>query len=209
MEHLFGSLEPFVHAYGAFAVAAVLFLESLGAPLPGESLLVFAGLLAAKGELSLPALLAGAFVGAVMGDNAGYLIGRAVGRRVVLRYGVRVGLTEARYLKVEAAFDRFGPAAVAFARFFNVLRQLNGIVAGTASMAWPRFLACNALGAALWVGVWGLGAYFFGDKVEASLKHLGRLVRDPSAGIAIAVGVAALVAAAAAWLVFRRRPVTR
>lgn len=209
MEHLFGSLEPFVHAYGAFAVGVVLFFESLGAPLPGESLLVFSGLLAAKGEVSLTGLLAAAFVGSMMGDNAGYLIGRAVGRRLVIHHGARVGLTEARYLKVEAAFDRFGPAAVAFARFFNVLRQLNGIVAGTAGMAWPRFLVCNALGAALWVGVWGLGAYFFGDKIEGGLKHLGRLVRDPSTEVALAVGAAALVAAAAAWAIFRRRPVTR
>lgn len=206
VEHVFGSLETLLHAYGASAVAVVLFFESLGAPLPGESLLVFAGLAAARGTLSIETVLIGAFIGSVMGDNTGYLIGRVVGRQLVLRYGARVGLTEARYRRVEATFDRFGPGAVAFARFFNVLRQLNGIVAGTAGMAWPRFLVCNAVGAALWVGFWGLGAYLFGDRLEASLKPLGRLVREPGAEIALAVLAVAALAAAAAWLLARRRP---
>ncbi|MGO4815941.1 DedA family protein, partial [Cupriavidus sp. 2MCAB6] len=65
MEHLFSAVEPYIHEYGAVAIFVILFLESLGAPLPGESALIFAGVLASRGELSLSAVLFNAWVGAV------------------------------------------------------------------------------------------------------------------------------------------------
>jgi len=72
IEHLLGNLEPFVHEYGAAAVMVILTFESLGLPLPGESLLILASVLAGRGELSLPLLMLAAWAGAVMGDNIGY-----------------------------------------------------------------------------------------------------------------------------------------
>ncbi|MGH6864246.1 MAG: DedA family protein, partial [Methylocella sp.] len=91
VEHLLGNLEPFVHTYGAAAVMVILTFESLGLPLPGESLLILASVLAGRGELSLPPLMLGAWAGAVLGDNIGYLIGRRLGRAIVLRYGAKIG----------------------------------------------------------------------------------------------------------------------
>ena len=88
IEHLLGNLEPFVHEYGAAAVMVILTFESLGLPLPGESVLVLASVLAGRGELSLPLLMLAAWAGAVMGDNIGYLIGRRLGRILIIRYGV-------------------------------------------------------------------------------------------------------------------------
>ena len=61
-----------------------------------------------------------------------------------------------------AAFARWGPLAVAFARFFNVLRQLNGVVAGSLKMPWPKFLFFNALGGAAWVLTWTIVGYYVG-----------------------------------------------
>lgn len=164
--HTMGNLEPFVREYGAGAVTFILTFESLGAPLPGESLLIFASFLAGRGELSLPALMVSAWAGAVMGDNIGYLIGRRFGRTLILRYGAKAGINPDRLARVESVFARYGAFTVGFARFMNVLRQLNGIVAGTLKMEWKRFLIFNALGGALWVATWTLAGFYLGEHVS-------------------------------------------
>ncbi len=176
--HDLGTLVPWIHHYGVAAVFVILVFESLGIPLPGESLLIVAAILAGRGDISFPGLLISACAGAVLGDNIGYLIGRLLGHRLVWRYGAKIGLTAKRLRKVEAAFVRYGPMTVAFARFFNVLRQLNGIVAGTVKMEWRRFLAFNALGAALWVLVWTMAGFYLGrhgTHIAVVLHKLGFL----------------------------------
>jgi len=158
---LIAGLENIVRHYGAFAVTPILAIEAIGAPVPGESLLIFASVLAGRGEMSLPALLIFAWVGSVIGDNLGFLIGRKLGRKTVLRYGAKVGLTNERFSKIEITYVRYGSATVLFARFFSILRQLNGIVAGILGTSWWRFVLFDAVGAALWVAVWVfLPAYF-------------------------------------------------
>ena len=160
--HVLGSLEPWVHEYGAVVIFLILTLESFGVPLPGESLLIVAAILAGRGEISFPALLSSAWAGAVAGDNIGYLIGRRLGHKLILRFGGMVGLKSDRLRKVEVIFARYGAVAVGFARFFNILRQLNGVVAGSLEMDWRRFLVFNALGGALWVIVWTMAGFYLG-----------------------------------------------
>jgi membrane protein DedA with SNARE-associated domain len=192
IEYFLGSLAPFVHQWGTAAVTLILTFESFGAPLPGESLLIFASILAGRGELSLPALMLSAWAGAVMGDNIGYLIGRCLGRAIVLRHGARIGITTERLGRVEAVFARYGPATVAFARFMNVLRQLNGVVAGTLRMDWKRFLAFNALGGALWVITWTLTGYYLGRHV-ADIKALAHSLEHGGAVLGLGLLLAVLV----------------
>jgi len=189
--HLVGGLEHFVRDYGVVAVMVIVALEALGAPLPGETLLIFASVLAGRGDMSLPALLLFAWAGSVLGDNIGYWIGRKLGRAAVTRYGARVGLTAQRFDAIAEIFARYGAATVAFARFVNVLRQLNGIVAGSLGMAWGRFLTFNALGAALWVGLWVLGAYFLGEHLSAftRLAHHVGLVAGAIVAVALLIGL--------------------
>jgi membrane protein DedA with SNARE-associated domain len=200
LAHIVESLEPLVRDHGAGAVTVIILLESFGVPLPGESLLLFASALAGRGELSLPAVMVGAWIGAVAGDNIGYAVGRFGGRTLVLRFGGTIGLDADRLGRVEAAFARFGPATVAIARFFAVLRQLNGVVAGTLAMDWRRFLVFNALGAAAWVGVWTTLGYVAGEHA-AALVAAGRRLWPALA----AVAAVALLAAAIWWLRRRRR----
>jgi membrane protein DedA with SNARE-associated domain len=197
IEHLLASIDPLVRHYGLIVVPAIITLESLGAPLPGESLLIFASVTAEHGNLSFPLLLLFAWIGGVVGDNIGYLIGRRLGRAVLLRYGDKIGFTAQRLDRVEAVFARYGPLTVAFARFFNVLRQLNGVVAGTLKMDWWRFLLFNALGCALWVLTWGLAGFYLGEHVSdiARLAH--------GLGLVGAIIVAILVIGAAIFA-FRR-----
>jgi membrane protein DedA with SNARE-associated domain len=189
--HLISGLEGFVQSYGIVAVTVILALEALGAPVPGESLLIFSSIMAAHHEMSLPGLLISAWAGSVVGDNIGYLIGRKLGRKAITRYGAKIGLTEQRFDKIESVFSRYGPVTVIFARFVNILRQLNGIVAGTLGMHWLRFLLYNAIGAALWVGFWVLGPYYLSDhrREIADFAHQIGLI-----GASIAAAILAVVA---------------
>jgi len=163
--HLVAGLEHIVRDYGVFAVMLILAVEAIGAPVPGESLLIFASVLAGRGEMSLPALVVFAWAGAVLGDNIGYAIGKSLGRGAILRYGAKIGLDEARFNAIESVFLRYGSATVVFARFVSVLRQLNGIAAGTLGMSWGRFLPFDALGGALWVTFWVFAASYFAEHV--------------------------------------------
>ncbi|KAA0972468.1 DedA family protein [Aureimonas fodinaquatilis] len=163
----------FLHAYGAIVIFVIIFFESTGVPLPGESLLIAAGLLAAQGQLDIVTVFLAAWAGGVLGDNLGYVVGRVVGRPIISRYGQKIGLTEPRFAAVEKQFLRYGAWVVVFARFFVVLRQLNGIVAGITGMHWLRFFLANASGALLWAGFWTLASYYFGAKFEHYL-HFGR-----------------------------------
>jgi membrane protein DedA with SNARE-associated domain len=192
IEHLLGNLEPFVHEYGAAAVMVILTFESLGLPLPGESVLVLASVLAGRGQLSLPLLMLAAWAGAVMGDNIGYLIGRRLGRILIVRYGSKIGITADRLSQVEAVFGRYGSVTVAFARFVNVLRQLNGVVAGMLKMDWRRFLFFNALGGALWVSVWTLTGFYLGAHVS-DIKAVAHDLKRAGAILGLGVLIAALV----------------
>ena len=151
-------LRPICDRYGyAAVVGALLLQESFGLPLPGETMLIAGAALAAEGKLRLAPLLACAWLAAMLGDNIGFAIGRFGGRRLIVRYGGKIGVTESRLASVEGVFRGMAAAVVLVARFFAVVRQLNGIVAGTVGMGWWRFLACNAVGAALWVSTWDFG----------------------------------------------------
>jgi len=192
IEHILGNLEPFVHEYGAAAVMIILTFESLGLPLPGESMLVFASILAGRGELSLLPLMLSAWAGAVLGDNIGYLIGRRLGRAIILRYGGKIGINADRLNRVEAVFARYGPVTVAFARFVNILRQLNGVVAGMLKMGWRRFLIFNALGGALWVSLWTLAGFYLGEH-GSDIKSIAHDLERTGAILGLGALIAALV----------------
>lgn len=159
--------------YGPWAIFTLILIEDFGIPVPGETALISAALLASQGKMSIIWLLPAAWLGAVIGDNIGYAIGRFGGRRVVVRYGARIGITDARLARIEYFFAHRGGAIVVVARFFIGLRQLNGIVAGIGRMSPLRFTIYNAIGAMLWVGVWGFGIYLFGQHFKKMLEWLG------------------------------------
>jgi membrane protein DedA with SNARE-associated domain len=159
-------IQPAIAAYGPYAILVIIYFESFGVPLPGESALITASLLAAHGELNIKYLFLAAWIGSVFGDNTGYLIGLFGGRVLIQRFGGRVGLTPERYARLEKAARQRGFIMVLTARFIVVLRQLNGITAGSVGMPWPRFLVANALGAGLWSGLWTIGPYYFDELIR-------------------------------------------
>ncbi len=192
MQHvprLIRDLVPYLDQYGYFAVFGAILLEDFGVPMPGETMLIADSVVASLGRLFIVWVLLIAFLGAVVGDNIGYAIGYFGGRRVVLRFGRYVFLTEERLNRAEKFFERHGGKVVTVARFIEGFRQLNGIVAGTSRMKWRRFLAFNALGAALWVGVWGSAGYFLGSNIGAAFSLFKRFELYFLAGLGIVLAL--------------------
>jgi membrane protein DedA with SNARE-associated domain len=185
--------------YGYLAVIIAIFGEDFGLPLPGESMLIAGALAAAAGRLEIVPLLLLAWGAAVVGDNVGYAIGRYGGHALIHRYGRYVLITPDRLERVERFFARYGGAVVLVARFVAGLRQLNGLVAGALGMPWWEFVAFNAAGAALWVGAWGFGIYWFGDH-GLRMLHSAR-----GAEPYLIAGLVVVFAGAAIWLWRRDR----
>jgi membrane protein DedA with SNARE-associated domain len=135
----------------------------MGSPVPGETGVIAASLLAARGELSIISVYFAVLFGAILGDSTGYLIGRLGGQALLRRFGPRIGLTAERLDAVEDRFAKGGLWIVVVARFIPLLRQLNGLVAGSLAMPFHRFLMAQATGAVLWTSIYCLGPYFFGE----------------------------------------------
>jgi membrane protein DedA with SNARE-associated domain len=181
-------LSVLVGRYGYLGIAVLVGVEGFGIPLPGQTAIIVGAASAARGHLNVAGVAAVAFAAAVTGNSLGYLIGRLGGRRVILRYGRYVRLTPARLDRVETFMSRHGPKVVVVARFIEGLRQLNGIVAGATGMPWRRFMIFNAIGAAVWVGVWAAVGYLAGDHLTAIQATVRRYQWYAIAAAVIAVG---------------------
>ena len=156
-------LQQLISSYGYWAIALVVGLESMGIPLPGETILVLAAIYAAGDpSLNIWLVILAAALGSIMGDNAGYWIGHRYAYAAVLRYGHRLGLSESRIKIGQYLFRQHGAKVVFLGRFVALLRILAAFLAGVNRMPWRQFLCANAAGAALWASAFGLGGYYFG-----------------------------------------------
>jgi membrane protein DedA with SNARE-associated domain len=187
-----------VSRFGYLGVTGIVFIESFGVPAPGETSIIAGSVLAGSGRLNIFVVALAAFLAAVGGDSIGYAIGRTGGRSLILRFGRYVGLNERRFVRVEKFMARRGPIMVVVARFVEGLRQLNGVVAGATGMRFGKFLLFNAIGAALWVGVWSSVGYFAGNHLDAIEGVIHRYSN-------VALVVAAVLVAAYVWHHVRRR----
>jgi membrane protein DedA with SNARE-associated domain len=174
--------------WGYIGVATAIFLEDFGVPLPGETVLIFAGVAASQGHLNILLVALAAVTAAVLGDNVGFLIGHFGGRALITRLGCRIRirnhylLPPSRVDRAERTFQRFGGWVIVFARFFDILRQLNGIIAGSLRTHWLKFLAYNAAGAVLWVGLWASVSYFVGSRLANGPGQITRVLLCIMAG---------------------------
>ena len=169
---IINALAPVIDKYGYLAVGALIMLEDFGVPAPGETVLIAAAFYAGvEGQLNIFLVAAIAFTGAVVGDNIGFAIGEYGGHPLVERYGKYIFLTPERIARAEQFFNRHGGKVVAIARFVEGLRQVNGLIAGISDMRWPKFITFNAIGAALWVGLWSTIGYFGGSHIGTFLRY--------------------------------------
>ena len=193
-------LAPLLQRDGYGAVFLLVLLDNVLVPVPGQTILIAAAVYAGAGRLNIFALMAVALVAAILGDWVGYAIGRSGGRALVHRFGRYLLMPPARFARAEDLFARHGGAIVTFARFIDGLRQTNGVLAGATGLSWRRFALFNALGAALWVGVWAGAGYVAGTDVGSIYALLSRYQL-----YALAVVVAVVVCIVARHMVRRRR----
>jgi membrane protein DedA with SNARE-associated domain len=180
------ALEGIIHQYGYAAIFVCVMLESIGLPLPGESLLIAVALYAAHTHrLDIFIVVPLAAAGAICGDQIGYFIGRWIGTRMLARWGRKVGLTDERLQLGRFLFRRYGGGVVFLGRFVAILRTCAAVLAGANKMPWHTFLLWNALGGISWTALYGFGAYLLGDEA----KH----IRGPvGTALAVIAGIALL-----------------
>ena len=177
-----------VASYGYAVTFVLIFLESVGVPVPGEGILIAAALFAARTQrLEIAVVIVTAAVAAFLGSSVGYLLGRSAGHALIQRFGGYVGLTPARQRLGQYLFLRHGAKIIFLGRFIAILRAFAGILAGANQMPWRKFLLFNGLGAVVWTMTITLCAFYFGK----AFVHLSRPL-----GVALLVLTgAALIAA--------------
>jgi membrane protein DedA with SNARE-associated domain len=180
--------------YGPWIVFGIVALESAGVPLPGETILVAAALLAATtGQINIVAVVLAAAAGAIIGDGAGYMVGRRVGLPCLRRYGRYIRLDEDRLLIGRYLFLRHGNAVVFFGRFIAVLRMFAALLAGANGMPAARFFFFNVTGGISWACLFGFGAYAAGAEIYKI------------SGVLSVISFCVFIAAACALSIFIRR----
>lgn len=160
------NLDSVLAAYGYLAVFIFVGVESLGIPVPGETMLVTAAIYAGTtGRLSIFWVIVASSAGAIVGDNIGYAIGRTGGYRLLKRYGRYIRLDENRLRLGQYLFRKHGPKVVFFGRFVSVLRIFAAFLAGVNRMHWRVFLIFNAAGGIVWSTIYGVAAFLLGKQL--------------------------------------------
>jgi membrane-associated protein len=179
---------------GYLALHAIVFAETgllIGFFLPGDSLLVTAGVFAAKGDLTLWILLVGLSVAAVSGDAVGYAIGRKAGETLYARPDSRF-FKRKHLIAAHDFYEKYGGKTIILARFVPIIRTFAPTVAGAAGMTYRRFAMFNVIGGVGWVFSTILGGFFLGRTIPNLDKNIHFV-------IAIVIGISLLPILYEAW----------
>jgi membrane-associated protein len=185
---------------GLIGLVAIVFAETglmIGFFLPGDSLLVTAGLFAARGDLDIVWLNAALIAAAILGDATGYWIGLRAGRALYNRPNSLLFRRE-HLIKTEQFYARHGGKTIVIARFMPIVRTFAPVVAGTAKMGYRSFAIYNIFGAALWVLSMTMTGYWLGRTVPNIEKNIHLVV-------AVVIGLS-LVPGVIAWMRSRNAP---
>lgn len=159
------------------ALAAIIFAETgaLAFFLPGDSLLVMAGLFAAKGDLDLLFLNVLLIPLAILGDATSYMIGAATGPKIFSRPKSRF-FNPDHIRAAHAFYEKHGGKAIILARFMPIVRTFVPVVAGVAQMTYRKFAAFNIFGGALWIVSMTFTGYFLGWKFPILVQHIEKVI---------------------------------
>src|SRR6202051_4645738 len=181
------ALISLIPTYGPWIIFGVVALESAGVPLPGETILFAAALLAATtAQINIVIVVLAAAAGAIVGDGMGYMVGRQLGLPFLRRYGRYIRLDEGRLLIGRYLFFQYGSAVVFFGRFIAVLRMFAALLAGANSMPAGRFFFFHITCGVCWACLFGFGAYAVGAEIYKIFGTLSVI----SLGVFIAAGYA-------------------
>jgi membrane protein DedA with SNARE-associated domain len=160
------NVDHLLHQFGYAAVFVLVAAESLGIPLPGETILIVAAIYAGSThKLSVWLIFAVAAAAAIIGDNIGFWIGDKGGYRLLHRYGHYVRADETKIKIGHLIFERHGGKVVFFGRFVSVLRTYAAFLSGTLKMRWRRFLPYNASGGIVWAAIYSFIPYAVGGAI--------------------------------------------
>lgn len=163
--HKLGNLEDLIRWGGLTVLIIIIFAETgllIGFFLPGDSLLITAGLLAAQGYLDINIMMISLIFAAIIGDQVGYLFGRKTGPKIFTREK-SLFFAKDHLVKANQFYERYGGKAIIFARFVPFARTFAPIVAGVANMNYKKFVSFNIIGGVLWIISMSLAGYFFGN----------------------------------------------
>jgi membrane-associated protein len=172
--HRLSNLPELVQWAGLFGLAAIIFSETgllIGVFLPGDSLLVTAGLLAARGYLNVYALAPVLTVAAICGNSVGYFIGRATGPRIFNREN-SLFFNKKHAIRAHEFYEKHGRKTIVLAQFMPIIRTFGPVVAGVGGMKFRTFITFNIMGAVLWI--WSMVAigYFLGSYIPGIDQHI-------------------------------------
>jgi membrane-associated protein len=176
--HRIYDVESLVRVGGIAGLAAIVFIETgllVGFFLPGDSLLVTAGLFAARGDLNVVYLILVLSLAAIVGDTVGYNIGARTGPKLFSRPDSLL-FNRKHLISTREFYERHGPFTIVIARFVPIIRTFAPVVAGIGAMEYRRFLAYNVVGGIGWVLVTVLGGYFLGQMVPNIHDHLHKVI---------------------------------
>lgn len=202
LESVVGTVGSTVGPYTYALVGVMAFLETAalaGLVVPGETVVILGGVIAGQGDVNVLALFALTWFCALSGDATGYLLGRRLGRRFLLAHGPRVHLTEARLIRVEEFFARYGLATILIGRFVGLVRAARRSWLGASRYPPRRFIAIAVLGTGLWSAAFVLLGFIFWqsfDEAIAIAKHCS---------VAVAIIVVLIVSVVAMYRYVRER----
>ncbi len=162
----------FVADWGYFGIFAMMFLESSFFPFPSEVVMIPAGYLASKSQMSFAIAFLCGLGGSITGALFNYYLCYFFGRKLITKYGKYVGITEEKFAKFEAFFNRHGEISTFNCRLIPGIRQYISLPAGLAKMNVARFVLFTGLGAAIWTLILMLLGYFIGENEELIKKDL-------------------------------------
>src|SRR5262245_14780455 len=172
--HAVYDVEGIIRWGGVVMLIAIIFAETglmVGFFLPGDSLLVTAGVFAAAGHLDIWMLLATLTAAAVVGDQVGYYIGYRTGPRIFRREDSLL-FKRAHLLRAKQFYERHGGKTIILARFMPIVRTFAPVVAGVGEMEYRRFVGFNVVGGFLWVWSMCLLGYSLGHAVPDIDRHI-------------------------------------
>jgi membrane-associated protein len=186
---VFAALVDIPPNVGYSVVFALIAIETMGIPVPGETALIAAALLAHDGKMEIVPLIVLASAAAIIGDNVGFAIGRKGGRRLFEMPGPFHRQRIDALAVGEPFFARHGPKAVFLGRWVAGLRIASAWLAGMNKMPWPRFLFWNALGGICWATSIGLGIYLLGHAFENVIGVGGIVAAGLVSGLLVGIFV--------------------
>jgi len=174
--HQITDVRALVQWGGYVGLTTIIFVETgllIGFFLPGDSLLVTAGLLSSQPDFGLNVYLLGAIlsVAAIVGDQVGYLIGKQVGPRIFTREDSLL-FHKKHLVRAQEFYERHGGKTIVIARFVPIIRTFAPVVAGVGAMQYRHFVVYNVLGGLLWIWSMLFTGYFLGRYIPGIDKHI-------------------------------------